>query len=134
MIRYYFITIAVVGIIGGLLFFFSRIKLLLNGVELVGTVENKLKRTWTSTNSAGGYAYLLFISYIAKDGIKKSFVEQNSIPSFFYNVGDQIQLLQDSNNPNRVMVHSKIVLFSAPLTILLLSAVAGYVGFIAQRH
>lgn len=131
MARYYFLSIAVIGIISGLLFLASRIKLLLNGVEIAGVVERKQKRTWVSAdgNGGGGYAYLLVIEYIGRNGEKKYFTEQNSIPSYFYNVGDKIKLLQDPNKPNRIMVHNNIVLFSAPLAILLLAVIASYVGF-----
>jgi hypothetical protein len=128
MARYYFMSIAVVAMVSGLLFLSSRIQLLLNGARIVGEVKKKQKRTWTDTDG-GGYAYLLVITYIGIDGETKNFTEQNAIPTFFYNVGDKIKLLQDQNKPNRVMVHSNIVLFSAPLVMLLLAAIAGYVGF-----
>lgn len=127
MARYYFIFIAVVGIISGLLFLFYRVQLLLNGVKIVGIVEKKQKRAWTS-NDGGGYAYLLVIGYIDMAGEKKYFTEQNAIPTYFCNVGDKIKLIQDPQKPSRIMVHSAIVLFSAPIVMLLFAAVAGYVG------
>lgn len=128
MVRYYFIFIAILGMICGLLFLFSRIQLLLNGARIVGEVKKKQKRTWSGTDG-GGYAYLLVIGYIGMDGQSKSFTEQNAIPTFFYNVGDKIKLLLDPNKPSRIMVYSYIVLFSAPLAMLLLAAIASYVGF-----
>jgi hypothetical protein len=127
MARFYFMFIAVVGIISGLIFLFYRMQLLLNGAKTVGTVEKKQKRAW-SNNNGGGYAYLLVIGYIDMAGEKKYFTEQNAIATYFYNVGDKIKLIQDPQKPSRIMVHSAIVLFSAPIIMLLLAAVAGYVG------
>lgn len=128
MIRYYFIFIALIGIVGGLLFLSSRIQLLLNGARIVGEVKKKQKRTWSDIDG-DGYAYLLVIGCVGMDGQNKSFTEQNSIPTYFYNVGDKIKLLQDPTKPNKIMVHSNVVLFSAPFAVLLLATFAGYVGF-----
>jgi hypothetical protein len=128
MVKYYFIFIAAIGVVGSLLLLASRIALLLNGVNVSGVVKKKQKRTWGDTDGSY-YAYHLVIGYIDKNGVKMSFTEQNSIPSYFYNVGDSIVLLQDPDKPEKIMVRSNVVLFSAPLVILLLSAAAGYVGF-----
>ncbi|WAK02509.1 DUF3592 domain-containing protein [Methylobacter sp. YRD-M1] len=128
MVKYYFIFISAIGGVGGLLFLMSRIKLLFSGAAIIGTVERKQKRTWINSDG-GGCAYHLVIGYIGSDGEKISYTEGCSIPSLFYKVGDTITLLQDPNRPSRIMVRSKIVLFSAPLLILFLSVVVGYIGF-----
>lgn len=128
MIAYYFLFLAAIGLVFGVLFLISRVKLRKNGVVVTGIVEKLQKRTWRQSGS-GGYANLLVISYIHPNGYKKNFTEQNSIPSFFYKEGDKIDLLLDVKNNNKIMVKSDAVLFSAPLMVIALSLVAGYVGY-----
>ena len=125
--RYYFIFIAVIGLVGGSLLFISRLKLLFSGVAISGVVTKKQKRTWSDID--GDHSdYFLVIEYTGNDGKMESYIEPTSIPTSFYKVGDNIELLQDPRKPNKIIVHSNVVLFSAPAIVLLLSAVAGYVG------
>ncbi|MDI1299701.1 hypothetical protein [Methylotenera sp.] len=91
-------------------------------------MRKKQKRAWGDTD-VSSYAGHLIIGYIDNNKVKKSFTEQNSIPTFFYNVGDSVALIQKPNKPNKIMAYSNVVLFSAPLAILLLSAMAAYVAF-----
>ena len=126
--KYYFIFIAVIGGVSGLSLLVARIGLLLNGNIISGTVEEKQNRKWILADGDSTYK-LLVIAYVDKNGIKQSFIEQNPISSYFYNVGDSIILLQDPKNPERIMARGYAILFLAPLIILLMSAVAGYVGF-----
>jgi hypothetical protein len=128
MIGYYFIVLAAIGVISGVIFLISRGKLRKNGVVKKGIVEKIQKRVWRQSGS-GGHANQLVISYSDRNGNRKTFTEQNSIPAFFYKEGDEIELLLDSENYDRVMVKSNLVLFAAPIMIIALSIFAGYLGF-----
>ena len=128
MIGYYFIVLATMGVISGSMFLISRGKLRKNGIVIKGLVEKIQKRVWRQSGS-GGHANQLVISYTDCDGTKKTFTEQNSIPAFFYKEGDEIEVLLNNENSGKVMVNSNLVLFAAPIMIVALSVLAGYLGF-----
>jgi len=115
--------------LGGMAFFISRIKILLNSELVIGTIEKKIKLAWRQA-SGNGYAYHLVIRYTDNKGAQYTFREQNSIVSFFYSVGDKVEILVDSDNPSKGFVKNTIGLFSAPILIITFSIVAAYVGII----
>ena len=127
MAEYYFIFVALFLFVGGIVFFVSRIKLLANSTQFIGIIEDKKKLAWRQADGYG-HAYHLVIRYTDNTGKLNTFTEQNSILTNFYQIGDKVMVIVDTNNPERVFVKSYIGLFSAPMLIILFSIVAAYIG------
>jgi len=127
MAEYYFILIALFLFFGGVVFLVSRIKLLSKGAQFIGFVEDKKKLAWRQA-SGYGYAYHLVIRYTDNNGKQNTFTEQNSILTYFHQIGDKVVVIVDSDNLEREFLKSYIGLFSAPILIILFSIIAAYVG------
>ncbi len=90
---------------------------MLNSKLVIGTIEKKKKLAWRQA-SGYGYAYHLVIRYIDNNGTQHTFTEQNSMVSFFYTVGDKVEILVDNDNPSKGFIKSTLGLFSAPILII----------------
>jgi len=117
----YFLFIGLIIFIFGIAFLYSRLILFLRGERSVGKVVNKVTRRWVD-QQGGGYSSNLVIQY-KKESQYSEFVEQNSIASYIYNIGDSVSLLSDKKFGGRIMLQNPIILFSPPLLLILLSIV-----------
>jgi len=119
MAEYYFIFVALFLFVGGIVFFVSSIRLLSNSTQFIDIIEDKKKLAWRQ-NSGYGYAYHPVIQYTDNNGKQNTFTEQNSILTYFHQIGDKVVVIVGSSNLERVFVKSYIGLFSAPIMIILL--------------
>jgi hypothetical protein len=116
----YFITVALVVFIIAVAVSFSRTKLLVTGFRTKGIVLEKVIRNRSGPGSAGSKC--VRVVYDDQNGECREFIDQNNFVSSLYKIDQELQLLIDRNNPNRVVVNG---FFSLYLPSILLFAMSG---------
>ena len=96
----------------------SRLKLRFSAERVKGVVIDHAIRNKAGIATSGDRCAQ--ICYVLK-GETKNFSDHNNAVSRFYRKNQQIELLIDKHNPNRIMVNSFFALFSPSLALLFFS-------------
>lgn len=96
----------------------SRVKLWFTAKRVKGIVVDHVIRNKAGVATSG--TRCAQICYVLK-GETKNFIDHNNAVSRFYRKNQQIELLLDKHNPNRIMVNGFFALFSPSLALLFFS-------------
>lgn len=122
--RSYFVLVGAIGLVLGVFFLLSRIGFRINGTRCTGVVVRKQIRHWSGVPlRGGGFSEHLVIKYLGNCNEECEFVEQNSLATYLFKIGDSVNLLKDRKAGGRIMLNNQLILYSAPILIIAISVV-----------
>ncbi|NRB40318.1 MAG: hypothetical protein HRU20_17925 [Pseudomonadales bacterium] len=122
----YFYSIGIIFFFFGVAVSISRTRLFLTGVRVNGIIVEMVIRHRTGPGTAGSKCAKII--YDDPNGECKEFVDQNNLVGSLYKEDQQITLLIDIKNNNRIVVNGFFSLYVPSMCLFLFSAVSLYMA------